>query len=820
MARKKQEKPDTRVVAVFDSETVNYDDAQVSLPVCYQLGMSNWAPVEELTEECISTEIYRVIAPVYTAFDNIAAMGRSAGVVPVVAVHNLAYDIHFLMNYFADKATNGCKVECCFKSSIKPLSVTISDDAGALIIFWDTLTFSGKSLAKMGRECGCLKATGDWDYEKTRTAVTPLTEQERFYATQDVIVPFMWLKWWAALNKDVPTNDFGRGILTKTSVVRYKCKTMGGEEYYRVNNGKRKMSLYRGYMRVCANQLPKTPEDYALMVRSTSAGWTFTASNAAGATWHNVRKYDAASMHPSHMVSHRYPLDFEMVSNRDNAQMIFNRCIETPLNKVLDQWTRPFDYAFNARVRFANIRPKAGTVYERDGVMLHGSALFADYAPSFADLDDEASADEFNRINADGYANIAVNPVYSFGKLVTADEIIVSLNELNAWVHSRVYDWDDCEVLSMSASGRFLAPPDYVVMAVTAMLERKKCVKDAMHGAMPDGCPEWMPEHVYALLAAGETDKTNETVKAFYQSVKADLNSLYGMFATNEARRSVEYFEDEGDFRYTDAAGFEKLPENPKAWYNFGLRIAAWSRVQQTVAMELMDGCGYVQTLINGDTDSFAFECVEGVTDEDIAAALRPLHTSIERGKTIITNRYAPGSALYSGLGLYEVDCEPIEYCAVANKRYAYTSDDGGEVNIHTASAGVPVASVRMAVTYELDNGAGFSEAVIKAAGYYACYVGDASGTKYKRSPAFCDRLVHPVTVKDYTGLKYTYPAGSQVGIYLRETDKALGAGFDDDYATCCANAGIGSTPAPRAYEIIRPADTAKKPYIHSFIGF
>lgn len=803
MAKKKDKIP-ARVMACFDSETVNVSRIKRSLPVCYQLGVS-YTPIEDIAPENITAAIYRDIEPVHRAFDTLITAGMAMGVAPVVMVHNLAYDIHFLMDYIDCKDAEGYTITCCFKSSIKPLSIKICDESGnARLIFWDTLSFSGKGLDRMGRECGFLKASGSWDYSKARNTATPLTPEEEHYALQDVRVPFIWLAWWCRLNPEVPTDRFGDSILTKTSVVRYKCKLNGNKEYYKTTKGA-KQTLYRAYMFTCQQELPKTEVDYNLMVRSTSAGWTFTASRYAGVTACNARKYDATSMHPSHMVSHYYPRDFAVVNDVDAARYVFDKCIGTPLRKVLDKWQRPFEYAFNARMRFHNIRPRTGSVFARDGVLLHGEALFSDYAPQDYELEDESSALEFNAVNADGYANTAVNPVYEFGKLIRADEVTLSLNELNAWVHAQVYEWDACEVLEMSGSCRFLAPPDYMIASVALMLGRKKTVKDAMHGALPDERPEWIPADVWGDLEAGIA---SSLVKEFYKQVKADLNSLYGMFATNEFKQSIEYKQSEapgvepGDFAYDGVRGFEAMPDRPKAWYNYGLRIAAWSRVQQCVAINLVDGAGLVKSLVNGDTDSFAWEASGECADAAVLDALRPLHERIRVCIKAVCARWSrERMGVFAGLGEYMVDCEPHEYVAVANKRYAYTTVEDGAPVIHTASAGIPTASIERGIGWELEHGAPLNLATIRALGYGCCYIGELSGAKYRSAPGYSERLTASIGVKDYLGNVVEYEEGEQQGIYLDETDKALGLGQVVDMETCYRNAGYNAESDIRHYE-------------------
>lgn len=784
----------TRVVAALDTETtiIHTSAGARSVPVTFQVLWTGGKTLEECEIDTLTCNLFRVQDDLASNLAPIVRDGIKGAYIPVIAIHNLAYDLRFLMAYIQAAYAGGYRVTCCFKSSIKPLTVTISQGRTPRLIFWDTLTFSGMGLARMGKACKWEKLTGSWDYTKSRHAQTPLTDNEIAYAQGDCYTLLAWLKYWMSLNPEIDKGLLGLRVLTKTSVVRTKCRTIAESVKIPTKRGKL-TSVFYEYLKVCKTQLPPTEADYKLMIRSTSAGWTFTASRGAGRAWNNVYKYDATSMHPSHMVSHYYPQFFEILEDKEKARFVFSTVCGKPVENVLSNWLRPFEYAFNARVRFKNVRMKKGSLFLRDGVGLHSQAIFSNYESRFDDLDDESSNREFNAINDSGYRNVITNPLYEFSKVVECDEMIISLNELNAWVMAQVYEWDSFEVLEMSASADFKRVPEYVNLSVATMLERKAYVKKLMRGIELER-PEWIPENAYSAL---QNDPDGEEAKAFYMLVKADLNSLYGMFATNEFKQRIEYDGDYNTFEYAGLSGFENSPKTPKAWYQFGMRIAAFSRLQQCIALILLDNAGIIQCMVNGDTDSFAFQAVTGKTHEDIARTLTPLHDAITRSIGFINGDRA---SIFYGLGLYEVDCEPDLYCAVANKRYAYTTDNGAYV--HVASAGVPITSVERALRFEMERDSNFSRCVIKTLGYEVEYVGSLSGTKARVIPEWGEVLAQDEICEDHLGNLYVYPAGTCTGIALTDTSKVLGAGYEIDYLRTCANAGL-NVMAPRHYELV-----------------
>lgn len=791
-----------RIVAALDTEStpaaLRRDGKRIlrSLPVSYQIAWTKGADLATVDIDAIEPLILRDQTDIARALSPIIRHGLHNGYSPVIAVHNLAYDLHFLMSYIEMCADNGYTVTCCFKSSIKPLNVSICKGRERILTFWDTLAFSGMSLARMGEQCGRAKLLGSWDYTLNRHAQTPLTDEEISYAAGDCLTLLSWLKYWESINPEIDPGALGTMVLTKTSVVRAKCRNIAREIEIPVSRGI-KNNVYDAYLNVCRRELPKTEQDYNLMIRSTSAGWSFTAADSAGITWERAFKYDAASMHPSHMVSKYYPVGFQVLEDQKKRDYLFSTICKQNVEKVIGNWVQPFEFAFNARVRFTNFRMKPGSLFERDGVALHGQGLFADYTNRFDDYDDESSNREFNAINASGYANTVINPVYSFGKLVRAESVTICLNEINAWVNAQVYTWDSFEVLEMSASANFKRPPEYVGLSVATMLERKKLVK-GMRGGKVVEKPDWMPANAYdALLHDPHGDLAGE----YYGLTKADLNSLYGMFATNEAKQNIAYIDDENTFEYEGERGFDNLPKKPKAWYQFGMRVAAFSRLQQACAMILLDNAGLVEKFVNGDTDSFCFQGSEACNDAAIMDALKPLHSAIDSAIAFCgrSKVYDPG--VFRGLGRYEIDCKPAKYCAVANKRYAYISKE--DLQVHVTSAGVPVKSVRSALEYELAQGSDFSKAVIMALGYDVTYIGDLSGTKAKSIPTWGEVLEDTYTVTDYLSNVYDYEAGTCLGISLIETNKTLGAGYLADYQQCCSNAKI-PIMSPRNYERVK----------------
>ena len=63
------------------------------------------------------------------------------------------------------------------------------------------------------------------------------------------------------------------------------------------------------------------------------------------------------------------------------------------------------------------------------------------------------------------------------GKLYSADEIILHVNELELWTLSRVYEWDSIEALFGEATVSFKLPPDFVTLQSNKLFEQKAAAK-------------------------------------------------------------------------------------------------------------------------------------------------------------------------------------------------------------------------------------------------------------------------------------------------------------------------------------------------------
>lgn len=678
-----------KVMACFDTETNNDQSSKSASAVCYQLSVlhSHIVDCREIFNEnvnrLLTVTIDRHFTGVCARFDELIRYGKAEGIVPVVMVHNLAFEMWILSSYL-----NAHETTVCAKSTVKPLTISIMENDNAVLVFWDTLSFWGKPLSVLGDECCYPKLVGCWDYQKHRTPDTPLSDMELAYAREDVIVPWAYLGYFLRLNTDIDEHDLACSILTKTSTVRYKSKKRCAGIH--VGN---KTTGYMWYRQNIAEK-PKTDDELELIHAATRGGFTYCAANHAGKAFHSengmhILKYDANSMHICHALAHRVPVKYRWKEKRLIA-MAFRDVENASIEYMLKHYDNPFPCSkFYAKFRFTNVRLKAGSIYERDGISTLASTRFSDKMRDDTGIVDNEGGIAFdNHLSRKGVHDWASeDAVFAFGKFLGASECELILNELSAWEFTRQFDYDSWEVVGNGGllTGKSELATDKSVLSFNEFYKRKsifKKLKNAYERHEPyqefsDFVPEYLAQRMKEYDPSVRYD-----VEVFYLSVKSELNALYGIEATNEAKNDI--LMGINGLIVGEYKGVAGLPRAPKAWYQYGSHIVGWSRVHQLLFMELLKD--KVSAFVCGDTDSH--KLYTKCSTQEIEQALKPLHDACDRSIEICTKRARAIKEWYPmpELGWYECEGECDALCAAWNKSYI-TQEDG---LIDITMAGVP----------------------------------------------------------------------------------------------------------------------------------
>ena len=216
----------------------------------------------------------------------------------IIWVHNLSFEQIFLLNLFFPA-----------KIFAKKAHKVIYFEYGS-ITFRCSYMLTNLSLRNWAKSCGAPPKLDDYDYEKIRTPLSPLTKFELTYGQRDLeIVRF-------GIDKMLDQYGLIQKIpLTQTGRVRKETNDLFSDDV-----------KYRYKM---ARLLPKDANEYirwkmCLFGGNTHANWYY-----AGVLMHGVSECDIASSYPTECVSELLPMG-PFRESRDPEKMLKNpkyRCI-------------------------------------------------------------------------------------------------------------------------------------------------------------------------------------------------------------------------------------------------------------------------------------------------------------------------------------------------------------------------------------------------------------------------------------------------------------------------------------------------------------
>lgn len=196
---------------------------------------------------------------------------------PTIWVHNLSYEMQFLLNILDVETTFARKAH-------KPMYFTSNG-----IKFRCSYFLTRLSLDAWSKQHGkCKKLVGNLDYSILRTPKTKLTKKELDYCENDILCMYYGL-----LDYLKKYDNMENIPLTQTGEVRRVVKNM----YKRNENYHRKMT----------NLLPRNADEYAFMRQAFAGGYTHANYLHANKLIYNVHSMDIASSYPYVMVSEKFP---------------------------------------------------------------------------------------------------------------------------------------------------------------------------------------------------------------------------------------------------------------------------------------------------------------------------------------------------------------------------------------------------------------------------------------------------------------------------------------------------------------------------------
>ena len=465
-----------------------------------------------------------------------------------------------------------------------------------------------------------------------------------------------FLQWLLACHPELKPTDLGFKVITKTSLVRcFGERTVG--KLHSPAAKKKNSSVYTSYLAKCREEAPTSWNQYALRKACFRGGLAFTAASEALKIEERVASYDVTSMHHAFISGRLLPVGFTRAS-RPMLNEAAEAVLGTSMEEILENYERPFKIAFHARFRFTELKPRKGSVFDRQGIALLAKAKLAK-STSFA-WGQEANSAAITSVQEAGLGDQAHGGVFAFGKLVSAKEATLALSELELWCLGQAYQWSSMEAVEGEMTSAFVLPPDYIVLLDSALYKMKSQIKQLI-AARKKGedyavKSEFIPEAI-----AKSTDL--EFLKSYYQSsIKTLFNSLYGIEAQDPWKPSFS-----SDFSLKrERPSFTSAERGrAKGIFTYGLRIAGGSRLHLVIAMLLVEkALGSSVSITGGDTDSLKI-ALGSTPAEAVLTALEPLLTASQKAIAKACSKaaaYWPGRAgVLPGVGGFELEGEPAE---------------------------------------------------------------------------------------------------------------------------------------------------------------
>lgn len=435
------------------------------------------------------------------------------------------------------------------------------------------------------------------------------------------------------------------------------------------------------YRRIVRESINTRPSVYNMLIEAFAGGYTHANYIYSDEVISNVDSYDETSAYPYVLVTHRFP------------SKVFS---ETNITTVEDMDRQ---YAYLVRVTFYNIRCKY-----------------------------------YNNFISSSKCNNIVNATYDNGRIIRADEISITLTDVDFRFICDTYDYD-YYIINQAYESLYNYLPDKYINFV-------------------------LDKYVNKTQFKGVKGKELE-----YMKEKNKFNSLYGMTVTNMVRDDVFYDNDAGWYEkpLTDTNIFEKLLEEQKKSFlsfSWGVWCTAYARdnlLRRVIALD--------DHVVYCDTDSI--KLVQGYDKSIFEKYNKSVEDKIKYVANLLKipfDRYCPADSKGRThlLGVFECETDAgrnvtyDKFITQGAKKYAVEKD--GEIEITVS--GVPKSGAKCLHSLEE---------------FRDDLVFDYKYTN-KNTLMYNDNQA-PFDLVDYNGVKYTVTDKS--GVCLLPTTYKLGKALE-----------------------------------------
>lgn len=410
-------------------------------------------------------------------------------------------------------------------------------------------------------------------------------------------------------------------------------------------------------IRIAAEDVCSNPEEFEILQNAFAGGYTHANSRYIGFTLNNVRSRDKTSFYPSIMARFKFPRKMHRI-NSDRIDEVFKELYESR-----DEYGEK-DYFLCMRVGFKNLRAKSHitTISEHKCLELSGS-YYREY-----DIDDEGKQHP-------------AKPDIDNGRVFSCKSMLIDITSLDLETIDLYYDYDEKHIIKgLYSKLRYL--PVSMLMTMLELYSQKTELKNV------------------------------EGKEELYMSLKALLNSLFGVCVTSPMRETWNYRNYEfsiipppADIEERKAEEEKKLKDyarNHGLLYQWGCYITAVCRCE---ILHHNYALGDERVIYN-DTDSIKYlwddyteKYFEDFDNNVVKPQLQRCYNYLKDNIPSMEWRYFEPEDIKGRkhlLGIMEVEGTYKYFKTLGSKRYIYTeTKDNGEETLKVTVAGCPKKAMK-----------------------------------------------------------------------------------------------------------------------------
>lgn len=421
-------------------------------------------------------------------------------------VHNLAYEFQFMRKWL--QWDNVFSVD-----NREPIKALCSYG----IQFNDSLILSGYKLETVGKNLQkyhVKKLVGDLDYYKIRTSETELTEQEIDYCVNDVLVVMAYVREYIESEHGKITNI----PMTQTGKVRVYCRK---HCYYGFSKDRNiRQQTYYDYRDLMNTLQVNNIDEYTLLKRAFQGGFTHANARHVGKLCRNVSSYDFTSSYPYVMLSELYPMG------------------------------RGFYVHSMDREKYNQ--------YTQNNLMVFDLKLTGVYPRVFAD----------NPISISRCIS-AKNYIVNNGRVVYADEVILSATNIDLEIYLRFYNVEHVDIFNCYCYAKGYLPRNFILSILKVYNDKTKLknvegkereylhskeLLNSMYGMSVTDIVQDLVTYDNASEWGVEIQNKSDLIDKYNKSKSRFLFYPWGIFVTAYARRNLfsGILECQNDYIYAD----------------------------------------------------------------------------------------------------------------------------------------------------------------------------------------------------------------------------------------------------------------------------